>query len=84
VPQPPSSTLLDEILEVQESGRLGGCTIRAVIDALEEPDKSALVEALGNPAVTGTAITAVLKRRGFQISSHTVQRHRRNGCSCGE
>jgi hypothetical protein len=83
VPQPPSSSsLLDEILEVQEAGRTGGCTIKSIHEVMEEPDKSAFAEILLNPSVTGAAIAAVLKRRGYMISSHTVQRHRRGVCSC--
>lgn len=82
MPQSPSSTLMDEILEVQEAGRAPGCTIRTILAALADQDRNALVSALETPAVTGAAIAAVLKRRGFSITSHTVQRHRRKVCSC--
>lgn len=76
-------SLLDEILEEQEAGKATRCTIRSIAEQMEDPDRSALVSALENPSVTGAAIAAVLKRRGFTISSHTVQRHRRKVCSCG-
>lgn len=77
------SSLMDEILEVQEAGRATGCTMRGVLEAMEDTDRLALEAALENQAVMGSAIAAVLKRRGFTMSSHTVNRHRRGACSCG-
>lgn len=76
------SSLLDEILELQEAGRATGCTIKTIFESMEDSDRTALIAALENPSVTGSAIAAVLKRRGHPISSHTVQRHRRQVCSC--
>lgn len=58
------------------------CTVKEVLESLEKNDREDLEKALEDRSIMGTSITNVLKRRGFNISAHTVQRHRRGGCSC--
>lgn len=79
-----SNTLFDEILELQAEGRPSTCTVKAILDAMTPADRAAIVQAFNTPTVMGTSIAKVLKKRGFPISSHTLQRHRRGGCSCEE
>lgn len=80
--KPEDSLLFAEILELSQESKQSTCTIGAILADMSDIDRSGLQQALDTPAFTGTAITAILKRRGHQISSHTVQRHRRGGCGC--
>lgn len=78
-----SNNLLDEIYEVQAQARPSMCTVKTILETLSPADQEAMQQAFDTPGVQGTSIAKVLKKRGHQISSHTVQRHRRGSCSCG-
>ena len=75
-------SLFQEIVDLQTEGRRGTCTIGHLLENLEEDDRESLERAFADVGIKGPLITEVLKRRGFQVSSHTVQRHRRGGCGC--
>lgn len=83
MPQAASNTesILDEIIHGQEQRTQSPCTVRSILEQLEDQAGS-LQSALDTASVTGVAIADVLRRRGFKVSSHTVQRHRRGACSC--
>lgn len=76
------SSIYDEIQEAQAGSRPSTCTMRAILEQLEDADRESLGKALADPNVKGTVIAKVLKSRGHPLSSYTVQRHRRGGCSC--
>lgn len=79
---PDDSLLFAEILELSQQSKQTTCTIGVLLNEMSDIDRTGLENALDTSAFTGTAITAILKKRGYQISSHTVQRHRRGGCGC--
>lgn len=76
------SLLYAEILEFTEQSKQSVCSIGIMLDDMSDIDRIGLCKALDTPTFTGTAIAAILKKRGHQISSHTVQRHRRGACGC--
>jgi hypothetical protein len=76
------SLLFAEILEKATENKQTTCTMGLLLQSLKEIDRTGLEHAMEQPSITGTAIAAVLKRRGEQISSFTVQRHRRGACGC--
>lgn len=76
--------LFAEIQKAESVKNTGGtpCTINSIIESMDEDDAEALSKAFADPSIKGTTICKVLKARGFAVASHTVQRHRRGGCSC--
>lgn len=80
--KPDDSLLFAEIQQLSQQSKQTTCTIGVILDEMSDIDRVGLLHALDTPTFTGTAITAILKKRGHQISSHTVQRHRRGGCGC--
>jgi hypothetical protein len=71
-------SLLDE---AQNLTRRPGGTCGIAILKAAYPDPAELEEAFAS-AVTSSALAFALKRRGYPISEHTIQRHRRGGCAC--
>jgi hypothetical protein len=59
-----------------------GCDTGLLLDRLTEPDRSELLEALADPTVQATALARVLRARGYDIGSWSLQRHRREACRC--
>lgn len=76
------TNIYDEILEVQESSLTNPCTVERILAQLDEDTRSGILKAFQNPDITGTTITTVLERRGFRLSSRTLQRHRARTCGC--
>lgn len=74
-------SLLDEIRSVQEK-KGAECSVKILLDKLPPGDRDAIEEAFRDPAIFGTSIAKVLKGRGFDVAGHTIQRHRRGGCTC--
>ena len=77
-----ASSLLDEILEEQGNKAASTCTVRSILETMSDTDRADLQAAFSRPLVDGTVIADILKQRGYKVSSHTVQRHRRGACSC--
>lgn len=76
---------MDEIAEVAASTPKGpACSIAELIRDLPEDEALELQEVLDNTSIVGSHIAKALKKRGYNIAAHTVQRHRRQGCSCEE
>lgn len=59
------------------------CTMRTVLEALNDDDRKALEEALADRTQPHTHIFRVLRDNGVNISINTVHRHRRGECACG-
>lgn len=74
--------LLDEINEISTDSNSKKCTVTQILEELSPEDREGLLVAFTKPHIRGTHISAALKKRGFTVSSHTVQRHRRRACSC--
>jgi len=68
--------------EIAAQGRKGGvpCKFCAAVKALDKTDRAALVEAMDDGAVQGTAIERALANRGLPVPRHSVSKHRREGC----
>ena len=69
-------------------GRVNGCSIGLMIDALEEPLKNKLNEIFMNQNVLSSSLAKVMRSYGLIVSSSDVlRRHRRRlsgkeGCKC--
>lgn len=77
-------SIYDEILSLETQSQVSSCTVGTILDDVDEETREGLLKALANPGIKGTLITKALEARGFRLSSHTLQRHRRGGCSCGK
>jgi len=60
------------------------CGVVVILKTLTDNDSAAVQEALDNPRLTGTSIARVLSDAGHPVSANTVNRHRRQDCSCGK
>ncbi len=66
----------------------GGCSIGVLVNNLEEPVRSKLIEIMKNEKVNSARLTEVMLAFGLQVSSSDVlRRHRRrllgkDGCKC--
>ena len=62
------------------------CSVKKVLDRIEEPTKSKLVALLENKEVLSLDLTTLLKNYGYFVSAEVMRRHRRRakggGCSC--
>lgn len=58
------------------------CGVRTLLSQLEPDDFDAVVTALADPRMTGTAIQRALTKNGHDIGIATIQRHRREACAC--
>lgn len=56
------------------------CTACAAISMMSEEDRADLQVALDDPVYTSTGISRALKAEGYDVSSQTLQRHRRGDC----
>jgi len=88
-PQINNSLSLDEALEKfipnkKTNGMV--CSVKKVLDRIEEPTKSKLVALLENKEVLSLDLTTLLKNYGYFVSAEVMRRHRRRakggGCSC--
>ena len=59
------------------------CTVSIVLTQLDKDDVAALQEALADPRVTGSAICRALEKEGHRVPPHSLNRHRRGICNCG-
>jgi len=60
------------------------CGIAIVMQTLGDKDRKTLLAALANPYAPSTRIAQALGEMGHRVSTHVVQRHRRNECRCAE
>lgn len=61
-----------------------GCQISDILAAADDDDAAALQAALDDPQWRHSDLTRVLQAEGFNVSGHTVGRHRRGECKCDE
>jgi hypothetical protein len=76
--------LFDEIFAENRRTPGSGCGITNLLERLKPEDQTDLVQALENPGITTSAIHRALRKNGHGLSVHTVGRHRRKECSCGQ
>jgi hypothetical protein len=69
-----------------ENGRppTNGCGVANLIQQMKLEDQTDLAQALQNPNISTAAIQRALRKNGHSLSVHTVGRHRRKDCPCGQ
>ena len=74
--------LLDEIAE-ESRPPAPACSMALVLADLPDAERTELEAALADPAAyTHSAITRVLKRRGYEMHEKRVAAHRKGQCAC--
>lgn len=75
--------LFDEITETNLEPHYNRCGVQKIFDQFESlADAEDLIRALKDNNIRGTKIATALKKRGYQVTGFTIQRHRRGVCSC--
>lgn len=73
--------LLDEIMDEKPlKARL--CSVRQLLDRMETQEQADLETALEDVMIQATVIARVLERKGHNIKSAAIARHRRGACAC--
>lgn len=76
-------SLLGEIQQIQAKKRVGGtCTVAGVKTAISKEEKEAFDQACGDFSIDAVTISTWLQSKGHTVRPWTVNRHRRNQCSC--
>lgn len=58
------------------------CKVITVMSLLDDDDRETLAELIVDDMVTSTRIVSALRSIGHQMSSASMQRHRRGACGC--
>lgn len=74
-------SLIDEIRAAQRNNT---CRVEQILAGMEDCEAEELRQALTDPVLYHTTISAVLTRRGWQISEHVISKHRRGECTCAK
>lgn len=77
-------SLLDDIAVEQKTEKK--CGLGDALRSMEEDELKQVIDAFRNPKFQHTAITRVLKKRGYQINRFQVAECRKcvdTGCECG-
>ena len=84
-PAPTTKDQLAEFLELSQVRR-PRCTFGIALDKLSPEDRALVQMALdADPEVyLSTGIEKWLAARGVKVNNHTLRRHRRGACSCGD
>lgn len=93
MPRSPAGLDRDEFLQLIESkvaDRGGKCYLGKILDGVPPEEASIIVEAINNPAYTGSAIAHALNKQGVSqrvigqtLGEASVSRHRAHKCKCG-
>ena len=80
-------SLAEQLAEAAKTSqtRSKGCLVTQLLAQLADtdpPGETALREALANPDVWSTTITAVMERNDLYLPAKSVQNHRKGAC-CG-
>lgn len=77
--------VLDEIA-AQRVGAGSQCRVRIALSQLPAEVASGYAEAIAMPqeVAQGSAISRALRKRGVELGQHSIQRHRRDGCTCAD
>lgn len=75
--------LFNELREMQSRKHHGAtCSVRSLMKGLSPDVLDALTEAFSDESLDAVTIATWLSAKGHKINSWTVNRHRRNLCSC--
>ena len=75
-------TLADRARSAQHGKKGGTCTVRILLDQLDEAYRVDVQAAMDDPTIWSTTLADVLAQDGYQIASETLNRHRRGRCAC--
>lgn len=88
-PQTSNSLSLDAAIDNFIPAKKGNgmtCSVKRILQSLEEPTKSKLINLMENQEVLSLDLVSLLKNNGFFVSAEVMRRHRRRanggGCSC--
>jgi hypothetical protein len=73
---------LSEALEQEMKKARGGvpCSVCSLIRTIGDDDRAALMAAMENESMFGSAIARALEREGHEVTAAAISRHRRGGC----
>lgn len=74
-------SLLDDLNAAQKKN---SCKVADVLADLPDDEAKDLEQALASPTFYHTTISAVLGRRGYALSGHSIAKHRRGDCGCAK
>lgn len=76
-------SLLEDLHRTQNGAPSGvTCRVLTVLQDMDSSTRQELIDALDDDTLYGTTIAKVLVDRGYDVTSRSIQRHRRNGCQC--
>ena len=79
---------LDVMAEINSERANTGCKCRVgpALDELPAEVAAGYLDAIRKPSevVAGSAIARALRKRGVTIKDNSIQRHRRDGCTCAD
>jgi len=77
--------LLDDLADDKNFGTRTGprCSACATLAKLPKDDQKALTARLADDGTTSAALARVLRANGFNVSGHTLARHRKGDCRNG-
>lgn len=66
-----------------QHGKKGGtCTVRILLDQLDETYRVDVQSAMDDASIWATTLAEVLAQDGYEIAAETLNRHRRGRCAC--
>lgn len=76
-------SLLDKLQNVEPESSRAYCRMCLVLEALEPTERKVLMEVLAVPTrelnrINDQQISKILKSEGYEVSSNSVYRHRKN------
>lgn len=58
------------------------CTVATLLSVADPEVVDLLTRAMSNPYAPSTMIARAMHDKGHQVSTHSIQRHRRRECRC--
>jgi hypothetical protein len=62
------------------------CTVKLVLDSIDDEDRNALELLLRNRGISASKIAGLLMKHGYRVAAPAITRHRRghlnDGCAC--
>ena len=58
------------------------CGITLILGELDDEDRGLLQAAIDDPRWTAVGLSELLKSEGYHIGPQSINRHRRNVCTC--
>ena len=81
-PDPEAKSIVDELAMLAARRKGPPCTTGLALAEMTDDIRTVVLAAFADPRVPGSHIAEVLKNRQFQVTEHSIQRHRRGDCQC--